>query len=142
MIALASAEDTDITADVAMNSTTTNPSDNLRYAHLIDFDLSGEEHKRKYPGGFNHEIEDGGRHCDAQGNTSLHRSHDIYSLAYIFARCQPAAVEAETWREMVLGMKSNGLIKTMDTINTFLLSIGNCSVHVNSLGRNGSPDFK
>ena len=52
-------------------------------SRLIDFDYCGVEGERKYPNGYNIELDDTKRHPEATPGSLLQRSHDWYSFQFI-----------------------------------------------------------
>ena len=53
-------------------------------AHLIDWDLSGNDFATPYPEGFNHDIgDDGKRHPDAVAREIMLFSHDVFAVMYL-----------------------------------------------------------
>lgn len=52
-------------------------------ATIIDYDFSGSAGKKRYPRGYNRDINDGLRHQDATPGAVLQAEHDVFSCLYL-----------------------------------------------------------
>jgi len=74
-------------------------------SHLIDFDMSGEEGKRRYPPNYATELDDTERHPDAQPSALLYRVHDRYSMRWIMQQTtMPESGIQDRWRDILEAM--------------------------------------
>lgn len=77
------------------------PSDSSQIASLIDFDLGGTEGVAIYQEGYQHSVDDVTRHPDAHHGNTLQRSHDLFALASLLAKCSVREQDQETWNQCI-----------------------------------------
>ena len=86
-------------------------------AHLIDFDFAGAPGERKYPKGFNTQINDGARARDASADRPLAKEHDWFAVAALMKRFIIDKATQSDWAKACRAVDDFKAMTAMDALS-------------------------